>query len=244
MESVARHIVATGLVAALTAFAIGSASASDPTSPTGRARNDTRLVPAVEAAFQRESYRPNRRARLVIRDRSRHLTIQILEAGPEIDATASDTEMNGVPVTRREGDHSPDGSAASLGAGRPVEERALLRPAGGTRRTHRVRTVRGRAQPPRDSPRRGRPPDADLAGLQLPRRRRRRKSRLVVRGEAAEHRPARAERSSIAACRTGMRFHLGFLHWLALDGQARRLPLTVGPRATSGAARRSDARTT
>ncbi len=67
--------------------------------PEGRAPGDTRLVPAVEAAFQRESYRSGRRARLIIHDRSRHLTIQILEAGPEIDTTASDTEMNGVPVT-------------------------------------------------------------------------------------------------------------------------------------------------
>ena len=67
--------------------------------PEGRAPGDTRLVPAVEAAFQRESYRAGTAARLVIHDRSRRLTIQILEAGPEIDTTASDTEMNGVPVT-------------------------------------------------------------------------------------------------------------------------------------------------
>ena len=91
--------LAAGLVA-ISTLAIASAESSGVTTvPEGRAPGDTRLVPAVEAAFQRESYRSGRRARLIIHDRSRHLTIQILEAGPEIDTTASDTEMNGVPVT-------------------------------------------------------------------------------------------------------------------------------------------------
>ena len=100
MRSMAPRALAAGLVA-ISALAITSAESSGVTTvPDGRAPGDTRLVPAVEAAFQHESYRPGRRARLVIHDHSRRLTIQILEAGPEIDATASDTEMNGVPVTR------------------------------------------------------------------------------------------------------------------------------------------------
>ena len=57
-------------------------------------------VPAVEAAFELESYKPRERARLVIRDRSRRLIIQIFRSGPERVATTSDTVMNGIPVTR------------------------------------------------------------------------------------------------------------------------------------------------
>ena len=66
----------------------------------GIAPGDTKLVPAVEAAFERESYRPGQRARLVIHHRSRALTMQVFESGPERVPTLSDTVMNGVPVTR------------------------------------------------------------------------------------------------------------------------------------------------
>ena len=55
--------------------------------------------PRSKLHSERESYRPGQRARLVVTDRSRSLTVQILEAGPELDTTSSDTEMNGVPVT-------------------------------------------------------------------------------------------------------------------------------------------------
>src|SRR5688572_495522 len=90
--------VATALLVTLP-LVVGPARTSTTAAPEGRAPGDTRLVPAVEAAFGQESYRPGRRARLVVRDRSRHLTIQIFEAGPEIDTTASDIEMTGIPVT-------------------------------------------------------------------------------------------------------------------------------------------------
>jgi len=90
----------TAGVLAILALAIPAGGSSGVTVvPEGRAPGDTGLVPAVEAAFQRESYRPGRTARLMIHDHSRQLTIQILDAGPEIDTTASDREMNGVPVT-------------------------------------------------------------------------------------------------------------------------------------------------
>jgi hypothetical protein len=86
------------VTAALLVSATAASAASDD-GPDGHVRTDTRLVPAVEAAFTRESYRPGRRARLVVRDRSRTLTVQVFEAGPELDETDSDTVMNGIAVT-------------------------------------------------------------------------------------------------------------------------------------------------
>src|SRR6185503_6946352 len=87
------------VLAAALGVALTAASGSSASPPDGHARTDTRLVPAVEAAFPRESYRPGQRARLVVRDSSRTLTVQVLEVGPEIDTTESDTELNGVPVS-------------------------------------------------------------------------------------------------------------------------------------------------
>ena len=84
--------------AALLVFATAALGGTDD-APDGHVRTDTSLVPAVEAAFRRESYRPGQRARLIVTDRSRRVTVQILQAGPELDETSSDTEMNGVPVT-------------------------------------------------------------------------------------------------------------------------------------------------
>ena len=86
------------VAAALLVFATAALGGTDD-APDGHVRTDTSLVPAVEAAFRRESYRPGQRARLIVTDRSRRVTVQILQAGPELDETSSDTEMNGVPVT-------------------------------------------------------------------------------------------------------------------------------------------------
>jgi N,N-dimethylformamidase beta subunit-like, C-terminal len=61
---------------------------------------ETKLVRAVQAAFERESYRPGERARLVIHHRSRALSMQVFESGPEQVPTLTDAEMNGVAVTR------------------------------------------------------------------------------------------------------------------------------------------------
>jgi hypothetical protein len=66
----------------------------------GFAPGDTKLLPAVQAAFERESYRPGERATLVVHHRSRVLTMRVFESGPERIPTTSDTVMNGVPVTR------------------------------------------------------------------------------------------------------------------------------------------------
>jgi len=60
----------------------------------------TQLVPAVEASFERESYRPREQARLVVADRSHSLTLQVFQSGPERVATRSNTVMRGVPVSQ------------------------------------------------------------------------------------------------------------------------------------------------
>jgi hypothetical protein len=61
----------------------------------GRAR----AVPSVQAAFERESYRPGQHAKLVIRHHSTALAMQVYRSGPERVPTVTDREMNGVPVT-------------------------------------------------------------------------------------------------------------------------------------------------
>jgi N,N-dimethylformamidase beta subunit-like protein len=60
----------------------------------------TALVPAVEATFERESYLPGDHARLVVADRSRSLSLQVFESGPERVPTKSNIFMRGVPVSR------------------------------------------------------------------------------------------------------------------------------------------------
>ena len=87
-------VVVVGLVGAVLA------ARTSETALDGRASAGGQQVPAVEAAFGQESYRPGERARLDIRDRSRRLTIEILRAGPERVPTTSDVDVNGIPVTR------------------------------------------------------------------------------------------------------------------------------------------------
>ena len=92
---------ALGIVAGLACITLAGGSAAVTSQGLeGIAPGDTRLVPAVQAAFERESYRPGDRATLVIHHRSRHLTMRVFESGPERVPTTSDTVMNGVPVTR------------------------------------------------------------------------------------------------------------------------------------------------
>lgn len=69
----------------------------------------TANVPAVEASFERESYRPGDRAQLVIVDRSQSLSMQVFRSGPERVATRSDTVMNGVRVSPRRTIRRPSG---------------------------------------------------------------------------------------------------------------------------------------
>ncbi len=67
--------------------------------PEGRAPTPTELLPAVEAAFPRESYAPRSTATLVVSNKARGLRLQIFQSGPERRVTRSDSTMNGVPVT-------------------------------------------------------------------------------------------------------------------------------------------------
>ena len=96
---------ALGIGTGLACLALGG-SAVRPAGPAesleleGIEPGDTKLVPAVQAAFELESYRPGERARLVIRHRSKALTMQVFESGPERVPTLTDTEMNGISVTR------------------------------------------------------------------------------------------------------------------------------------------------
>ena len=94
-----RVILGLGLAGAIVA-SVHATGTRDATLE-GRAEGGGAHVPAVEAAFELESYRPGTRGRLVIRDRARLVVVQIFQSGPERVPTKSDTEMNGVPVTPR-----------------------------------------------------------------------------------------------------------------------------------------------
>ncbi len=209
-----RSLAVTAALLVSTTAAVGATDDG----PDGHVRTDTRLVPAVEAAFRRESYRPGQRARLVVTDRSRSLSVQILEVGPELETTSSDTDMNGVPVTpvktihRRPGRQplsvpvgrwpsglyfarleAPDGRvgfAPFVVAPRRlgVERVAVVLP-----------TLTWQAYNFRDDDGDGRP-DSWYAGKRLD------KVRL---GRAFLDR----------GVPYGLRFHLGFLHWLAWTGK-------------------------
>lgn len=89
------------LTTAVTSALVGGSSRSavdvalegaDP-EPAGRA------VPAIEAAFELEGYRPGDRATLAIENPTRNLTIQIFRAGPEHVPTRTNLDMEGVRVT-------------------------------------------------------------------------------------------------------------------------------------------------
>jgi hypothetical protein len=98
----ARTLGAIALAGALAAGLLGDA----PTSSTGSelegiAPGETKLLPAVEAAFPRESYRRGDRARLVIHHHTRALSMQVFESGPEHVPTLTNSVLNGIAVTRR-----------------------------------------------------------------------------------------------------------------------------------------------
>jgi hypothetical protein len=57
------------------------------------------VLPAVDAAFTEESYRPGDRARLVIFNAARDIRLQIFRCGPERTVARSSATMNGVPVS-------------------------------------------------------------------------------------------------------------------------------------------------
>jgi hypothetical protein len=67
--------------------------------PEGRSPTPTELLPAVEAAFPRESYAPGETAPLVVFNRARGLRLRIFRSGPEHVVTRSNATLNGVAVT-------------------------------------------------------------------------------------------------------------------------------------------------
>jgi hypothetical protein len=98
-----RRKIALALAAVAAALALVAAG-PDPsagTSPEGRAPTPTELVPAVEAAFPRESYAPGDAAQLVISNRARRILLQVFRSGPERTLTRNDVTMNGVPVSAK-----------------------------------------------------------------------------------------------------------------------------------------------
>jgi len=95
------NVVAGAMLAGIACLGVAGSGVVAPAQPLeGYDVGATKLVPAVQAAFARESYRPGQRARLVVRHHSPSLTMQVLEAGPEHEPTTSTTVMNGVPVSR------------------------------------------------------------------------------------------------------------------------------------------------
>jgi hypothetical protein len=73
-------------------------SAIDPEELEGRVPTKVELVPSVEAAFQRESYRPGTVATLKIFNAARGITMQLFHVGPETVPTHGRNEMQGEAV--------------------------------------------------------------------------------------------------------------------------------------------------
>lgn len=78
--------------------------ASDPTATLVEA------APAIEAAFERESYAPGETARLVVSSRATDLELEIRRSGPERVPTRDARTMNGVLMTQTQPVGSSDGS--------------------------------------------------------------------------------------------------------------------------------------
>src|SRR5262249_46193556 len=94
--------VATTVLAAALLFGALPRSAPlgiDPELLEGRAPTAEELRPAVEAAFQSESYRPGTVASLKLFNRARNVTVQLFQSGPETVPTVGNSEMQGVAVT-------------------------------------------------------------------------------------------------------------------------------------------------
>jgi hypothetical protein len=91
--------IATGTAVLLLAGGAGYVSTTE-FELEGLEPGETELLPAVQAAFPRESYRPGDRAHLLIDHHTRALSLQIFESGPEHVPTLSKSVLNGVAVTR------------------------------------------------------------------------------------------------------------------------------------------------
>ena len=131
--------------------------------------------------FPRESYRPGATARSCASGRAtRDATVQIFRAGPS--AATDRRQADGGRAGHRARAASPCSAAApaiaiQIGDWPSGLYFAQLTAPG----RRRLRAVRPPAQAARRASRRGRPADPHLAGLQLPRRQRRRHGRHLVR---------------------------------------------------------------
>ena len=170
---------------ALLAIALTMATGTRTTHPVAGFSTEgaeTRLKPSkkpvIEAAFPRESYRPATIARLVIFSReARNVSIQLFRAGTEQREMKPRDEMYGTAVTAaRPLGTVRSGQAIDVRDTR-LSQRSVLRQAHRLRASGRLCAVRPSTAPSRREPGRTRPADSLLAGLQLPRRRRRRPSR-------------------------------------------------------------------
>jgi hypothetical protein len=98
-RSVLGITVATGSAVALLLGAPSSPSHGQ--TPEGRAPTPTELLPAVVAAFARESYAPETTATLVVSNKALGLKLQVFHSGPERLVTRSDSTMNGIAVSAK-----------------------------------------------------------------------------------------------------------------------------------------------
>ena len=94
-----RSVIGLSLAVGAGALVLGASPPPGGPVVEGRAPTPTELLPAVAAAFPRESYAPKSAATLVISTKARGLKLQIFRSGPERLVTRSDSTMNGIPVT-------------------------------------------------------------------------------------------------------------------------------------------------
>jgi hypothetical protein len=93
-------LAATIVAAAFFATLQGSAPLGiDPELLEGRAPTVEELRPAVEAAFQAESYKPGDTATIAFFNNTRGVKLQMFHTGPEQITTIGNSEMQGVAVT-------------------------------------------------------------------------------------------------------------------------------------------------
>ena len=126
---------------------------------------------AIEAYFPKESYPPESKAQLRLESTLRAVQVRFFRVGPEWGKTVGDMQMRGVATSRP----IPLGSIRAGGSARVTIgdwPSGLYFAQLTGRGTDRVRALRRPTKAPRSEQGRDRAADVDLAGLQLPRRRR------------------------------------------------------------------------
>ena len=231
----------TGL--GLAALALAIALHGDTHRPTARLdgqvqRDPVSQRPTIEAAFTRESFRPGETATLAPFGRARDVTVRLFRVGDAVGSLAQRDAMRGEQVgPERHFDLIVPARMIRLGLGSDWASGLYYAELTAPARPRRLRAVRARAAAARRAPHRRRAADADLAGVQLPRRRPRRRRRT----------PGTPRRRSRTAAlqrpfeNRGVPPHYRiydepFLRWLARNRYARRLPQRrASSRTTTGA---------